>query len=117
MAADASEAAREKCAQRIAHWRALEARQMIHRAVEALLEVAGRALLRRLRQAHLDERSPGTVTEPVRDADGRMHTHQRMQTRHLRTLCGAVAAVTTAKLLQRFFPERRRSDAGNEVGP
>jgi len=42
--------------------------------LEALLEVEGRALLRRLLQAHLDERSPGTVTEPVRDADGRMHT-------------------------------------------
>lgn len=29
------------------------------------------------------------------------------------TLCGAAAAVTTAKVLQRFFPERRRPDAGS----
>ena len=33
------------------------------------------------------------------------------------TLCGAVAAVTTAKLLQRFFPERRRPDGGTAAGP
>jgi spore maturation protein SpmA len=32
------------------------------------------------------------------------------------TLCGAVAAVTTAKLLQRFFPERRRLDGWTAAG-
>jgi len=32
------------------------------------------------------------------------------------TLCGAVAAVTTAKLLQRFFPERRRLESWTTAG-
>jgi len=95
MAADAYEAAREKFAHLIAHLRSLEARQMIHSDVEALLEVEGRELLRRLLQAHLDERSPGTVTEPVIDADGRMHTHQRTQTRHLMTIFGEVEVTRT----------------------
>src|SRR6266705_2985233 len=95
MAADAYEAAREKCAQLIAHLRSLEARQMTHSDLEALLEVEGRELLRRLLQAHLDERSPGTVAEPVIGADGRAHTHQRTQTRHLMTIFGEVAVTRT----------------------
>src|SRR2546430_2404534 len=80
MAADAYEAAHEKWAQLIAHLRSPEAHQMSHSDLEALLEVEGRELLRRLLQAHLDERSPGTVAEPVLGADGRAHTHQRTQT-------------------------------------
>lgn len=91
MAADAYDAAREKFAQLIAHLRSSEAHQMIHSDLEALLEVEGRALLRRLLQAHLDERSPGMVAEPVLDADGRAHPPQRVQTRHLMTIFGEVA--------------------------
>ena len=63
---------------------------MSHSDLEALLEVEGRELLRRLLQAHLDERSPGTVAEPVLGADGRAHTHQRTQTRRLMTIFGEV---------------------------
>ncbi len=48
MAADAYAAAHEKFAQLIAHLRSLEARQMTHSDLEALLEGEGRALLRRL---------------------------------------------------------------------
>jgi hypothetical protein len=90
LAADAYEAAHEKFAQLIAHLRSSEARQMTHSDLEALLEVEGRDLLRRLLQAHLDERSPGPVEEPVIGADGRTHPHQRTQTRRLMTIFGAV---------------------------
>ena len=89
MAADAYEAAHEKWAQLMAHLHSPEAHQMSHSDLEALLEGEGRAWLRRLLQAHLDERSPGTVAEPGRDADGRTHTHQRTPTRRLRTIFGA----------------------------
>ena len=95
MAADAYEAAHEKWAQLIAHLRSPEAHQMNHSDLEALLEVEGRELLRRLLQAHLDERSPGTVAEPVLGADGRAHTHQRTQTRRLMTIFGAVEVTRT----------------------
>src|SRR5712691_3199724 len=95
MAADAYEAAYEKLAQLIAHLRSSEARQMTHSDLEALLEVEGREVLRRLLQAHLDERSPGTVAEPVLGADGRAHTHQRTQTRRLMTIFGEVEVTRT----------------------
>ena len=95
MAAEAYEAAHEKWAQLIAHLHSPEAHQMSHSDLEALLEVKGRALLRRLLQAHLDERSPGTVAEPVLGADGRTHTHQRTQTRRLMTIFGEVEVTRT----------------------
>ena len=60
MAADASEAAPEHFEHLIPSVRSPETRQMPQRAREARLEVAGRAVWRRLRQAPLDERSPGT---------------------------------------------------------
>src|SRR5713101_2444198 len=80
MATDAYEAAHKKFAQLIAHLRSPEAQQMIQSDLETGLEVEGRELLRRLLQAHLDERSPGTVAEPVVGADGRTQTHQRTRT-------------------------------------
>jgi hypothetical protein len=89
-AADAYEAAHEKFAQLIAHLRSPEAQQMMHSDLETLLEVEGREVLRRLLQAHLDERSPGTVAEPVSGADGHAHTHQRTHTRRLMTIFGEV---------------------------
>ncbi len=95
MAADAYEAAPEQCAPLISPLRSLEAQQRTPSDVEALLEGEGRALRRRLLHAHLDERSPGTVTEPVIDADGRRHTHQRTPTRHLRTIFGEVDVTRT----------------------
>lgn len=95
MAADAYEAAHEKFAQLIAHLRSPEVHQMIHSDLEALLEVEGREVLRRLLQAHLDERSPGTVAEPVMGADGRAHTHQRTHTRRLMTIFGEVEVTRT----------------------
>src|SRR6266852_3040536 len=95
MATDAYEAAHKKFAQLIAHLRSPEAQQMIQSDLETWLEVEGRELLRRLLQAHLDERSPGTVAEPVMGADGCAHTHQRRHTRHLMTIFGEVEVTRT----------------------
>jgi len=95
MATDAYEAAHKKFAQLIAHLRSPEAQQMIQSDLETGLEVEGRELLRRLLQAHLDERSPGTVAEPVVGADGRTQTHQRTQTRRLMTIFGGVEVTRT----------------------
>src|SRR6266699_1508863 len=94
-ATDAYTAAHEKFAHLIAHLRSPEAQQMTHSDLEVLREVEGRELLRRLLQAHLDERSPGTVAEPVMGADGGAHTHQRRHTRHLMTIFGEVAVTRT----------------------
>ena len=94
-ATDAYTAAHEKFAHLIAQWRSPEAQPMTHSDLEVLLEVEGRALLRRLLRANLDERSPGTVAEPVLGADGRAHTHQRTQTRRLMTIFGEVEVTRT----------------------
>src|SRR5256712_11899981 len=107
MAADAYEAAHEKWAQLIAHLRSPEAHQMIHTDLEAWLAVEGREVLRRLLQAHLDQRSPWTVAEPALGADGRAHTHQTTPTRRLMTLF-AYVEVTPAGYgghgMQSFHP-------------
>src|SRR5438105_2030967 len=94
-ATDAYTAAHEQFEHLIAHLHSPEAQRMTHSDLEGLLEVEGRELLRRLLQAHLDERSPGTVAEPVLGADGRTHTHQRTQTRRLMTIFGEVEMTRT----------------------
>ena len=66
---------------------------MTHSELAGLLEVEGRELLRRLFQAHVDERSPGIAAEPVLDAEGHPCLPQRCHTRHLMTLFGAVEMV------------------------
>jgi hypothetical protein len=66
---------------------------MTHSELEALLQVEGRELLRRLFQAHVDERSPGIAAEPVLDAEGHPCLPQRCHTRHLMTLFGEVEIV------------------------
>jgi len=68
---------------------------MTHSALEQLLEAEGRELLRRLLQAHLAERMPGTVTGAVRDAAGQAHTHQRTQRRGLESVFGTVEVIRT----------------------
>ena len=74
----------------ITQLRSPHSQRMTHSQLESLLETEGRELLRRLLQAHLDERSPGRVAEPVRGADGKEHTHQRPHTRPLETVFGEV---------------------------
>jgi hypothetical protein len=58
--------------------------------LEEFLNVEGREIMRRCVQGYLDEQSPGGVTEPVVDSKGRVHTHQRLHSRTLTTIFGAV---------------------------
>lgn len=70
--------------------RAPQSQRMTHSELETLLETEGRELLRRLLQAHLDERSPGPVAVPVVGADGQQRTHHHLHTRALESVLGEV---------------------------
>lgn len=91
--ADAYASAHEHFEHLITQLHSPEVHQMTHSELEALLEVEGREWLRRLFQAHVDERSPGIVADPVLDAEGHPCLPQRCHTRHLMTLFGEVAIV------------------------
>jgi hypothetical protein len=86
----AYQAAYEQFESLVTRLRARATQQMTHSEVEQLIETEGCEILRRLLQAHLDERSPGSVTPPVVDAQGQVHTHQRSHTRQLESLFGTV---------------------------
>ena len=62
--------ATEKFNQICAQLQGAPTQMMTHSELESLLESEGRELLRRLLQAHLDERGPGTTSTPVVDAQG-----------------------------------------------
>ena len=64
--ADAYASAHEHFEHLITQLHSPEVHQMTHSELEALFEVEGRELLRRLFQAHVDECSPGIVAAPVR---------------------------------------------------
>lgn len=71
--------------------RSEESQHMTHDKVEKLLEREGREMLRRMLQAHYDERSQRTTAEEVVvDASGVAHTHKRMHRRTLETMFGEV---------------------------
>lgn len=89
--ADAYLSAQEQYDSIITRLRSPQSQQMRHDELEQLLEVEGRELLRQLLQAHLDERGPGAVSEPVIDEDGCEHTHQRLETRSIKTIFGKVS--------------------------
>jgi len=91
--ADAYASAHEHFEHLITQLHSPEVHQLTHSELEALLEVEGRELLRRLFQAHVDERSPGIVADPVLDAAGHPCVPQRCHTRHLLTLFGEVEIV------------------------
>ena len=84
--ADAYLLAQEQYDSIITRLRAQQAQRMTHSELEQFLDHEGRELLRRMFQAHLDERGPGSVSEPVVDAQGREHTHQRLHSRSLKTI-------------------------------
>jgi hypothetical protein len=63
---------------------------MAESEVENLIETEGRELLRRLLQAHLKERGPGKVSEAVIDQNNREHTHQREESREIKSIFGNV---------------------------
>nr|WP_287413346.1 ISKra4 family transposase [Pseudodesulfovibrio sp.] len=58
--------------------------------LEKELEERGRELMRTLIQEHLNNRSPGTSSEPVRDADGIHRTKAPDQERKIETVFGRV---------------------------
>jgi len=89
-APDAYMAAHEQFEDIITQLRAPESQRLAHHELEKLLETEGRELLRRLLQAHLQERSPGPVAEPVIGADGQGRRHQRVHRRAIETVFGEV---------------------------
>jgi hypothetical protein len=70
--------------------RSEEARAMTHSELERELEEKGRELLRSLLQGHLELRSPGEASAPVRDAEGQERTARRLHERSLATVFGEV---------------------------
>ena len=74
----------------VSHLQSAEAQAMTHSELERELEQQGRELLRTLLQAHLETRSPGAASEPVRDAEGQERTLQRLHERRLATVFGEV---------------------------
>jgi hypothetical protein len=88
--ADAYADAREQFDHIVAQLHAPETQLMTHSELENLIDSQGRELMRRLLQAHLDERGPGTTVHPVLGADSQHHSHLRLHTRHLETLFGTV---------------------------
>jgi hypothetical protein len=64
--------------------------KMAHGDVEALLELEGREILRRMFEAHLASRGLGEVEDVVTGNDGHERGHVRVTSRTLMTLFGAV---------------------------
>jgi hypothetical protein len=89
--ADAYLPAQEQFDSIITRLRAPQSQRMTHSELEQFLNLEGRELLRLILQAHLDERGPGAVSEPVIDAQGQEHTHQRLHSRSLKTIFGKVS--------------------------
>ena len=82
--------AREKFDSLLAQLRAPKTQRMTESEVENLIEIEGREVLRCLLQAHLDERGPGQVAEPVIDKNQREHRHQRLETCEIKSIFGNV---------------------------
>lgn len=72
-----------------------EARTMSQSELERQLEIQGRELLRKLLQAHLDGRAPGTAREPVRDVEGIARTPTPVHERAVETIFGTVTVART----------------------
>lgn len=88
-------AATEKFNQICADLQGAATQTMTHSALENQLESEGRELLRRLLQAHFDERGPGLSAVPVVDAEGQLHAQPRRHTRQLESLFGTVEVTRT----------------------
>ena len=86
--ADAYLPAQEQFDSIISHLRSTD--RMTHSDLEQFLNRDGREILRRIFQGYLDERGAGAVTEPVVDAIGQEHTHQRLHSRSITTIFGEV---------------------------
>ena len=67
-----------------------EAQQMSESDLERELHRRGQALMRKLLQGHLDQRSPGEAAGPVAGADGVERSERRVHQRHIETTFGTV---------------------------
>lgn len=74
----------------IAYLRLKETKGLPHSEIERELETQGRELLRKLLQAHLEDRGPGEVSGPVQDAEGDARSQTRLHTRSLKSIFGPV---------------------------
>jgi hypothetical protein len=83
--------AREEFDSLIEQLRAPKNQRMTEPEVENLIENQGREILRLLLQAHLDERAPGKVSQPVIDQDRREHSHQRQESCEIKSIFGNVS--------------------------
>lgn len=90
VAADPFAEAEKQFAGLIDHLQSEEAYEMTHSELERELEKKGRELLRSLLQAHLELRSPGPASAPVRDAQDRQRQAPRRHRRRLATVFGEV---------------------------
>ncbi len=72
-----------------------EAGSLSHSDLEREIEEKGRELLRTLLQAHLDQRGPGEVADPVRDAEGTTRSKTRLHERTLGSVFGSVEVSRT----------------------
>ena len=88
--AEAFAQAQAQFAQMMSHLRGGEAGAMTHSELERDLEAKGRELLRLMLQGHLDLRSPGEATAPVRDAQGTERSPTRLHERTLGSIFGPV---------------------------
>lgn len=74
----------------VKYLRSGEAMELTESQVERELERKGRELLRRLLQAHVDERGPGKAIGVVRGADGVVRQAERIHERGVQTIFGKV---------------------------
>ena len=72
-----------------------EADALSHSDLEREIAEKSRELMRKLLQAHLDQRGPGEVADPVRDAEGTPRSKTRLHTRTLGSVFGPVEVSRT----------------------
>ena len=102
----------------INHLRSEQARQMTHSEIETQLEADGCTLLLKMFQAYLDECSPGTVTTPVIDAAGLIHTHQRIRQRSIESIFGRARLIRAGyggRELKNLYPLDARLNLPPEI--
>lgn len=80
----------QQMTQMITHLQQPDTLHQAQTEIENYLTHAGRELLRQMLQAHLDERAPGTVAEPVRAADQTLRPWRATQTRAIESPFGTV---------------------------
>ena len=95
-----------------------KAQKMTHSDLERELQTRGKALLRKLFQAHLDSRGPGEVDGPVEGADGVVRNEKRKHSRQLESVFGRVDVHRTGyakESVESLHPLDAELNLANEV--